>query len=383
MHIAMLAGEASGDQLGTELMKSLRKINPCIHFDGIGGPLMQAQGFQSLLPMEHFSVMGISEIVKSLPRLLHYRKKLTDHYHNTMPDAFIGIDYPEFNLSLERRLKAAGIYTVHYVSPSVWAWREDRIHHIKASCDLMLTLFDFEKQFYDRHQMSAVYCGHPLADMIPTGTDMATARKALGIVAAPQRYVAVLPGSRQSEVDKMMPIFLRVMQQLQALKPDVMFLIPAATPLLSNRIKQWLDKKAAGVRCQVFLRQGRTVMQASDAVLLASGTAALEAMLLEKPMLVSYKVSGMTALIAKKKLNISHFSLPNLLADHPVVPEFMQDDIDINEMAQTLAQLISPCDYRDKMIGRLRGLRHKIKTNAADNAAKAFYHDMTRSEMTG
>ncbi len=386
MHIALLAGEASGDQLGAELIKSLRKINPCIHFDGVGGPLMQAQDFQSLLPIEDFAVMGITEILKSLPRLLRYRKMLQDHYHNTMPDAFIGIDYPEFNLSLEKRLKANGIYTAHYVSPSVWAWREERIHHIKTSCDLMLTLFDFEKQFYDLHQMPAVYCGHPLVDMIAqdSGTDStACARQQLEIAEHGHRYLAVLPGSRASEVDKMLPVFLHVMHHLVTKIPDIHFLIPAVTPALSEHIQHILNKKAETLNCHVFLHRGRSVMQAADAVLLASGTAALEAMLLEKPMLVSYKVSGITAMLAKRRLRISHFSLPNLLADHPVVPEFMQDDIDPEDMADTLLTLLTPGDERQRMIRRLRSLRQKIKTHAADNAAKAVYHDMIQRELTG
>lgn len=383
MHIAMLAGEASGDQLGAELIKSLRKINPCIHFDGVGGSLMQAQGFQTLFPMEHFSVMGITEVVKSLPMLLRYRKKLADHYFNTMPDAFIGIDYPEFNLSLEKRLKSHGIYTAHYVSPSVWAWREDRIHHIKSSCDLMMTLFDFEKAFYDKHDMLAVHCGHPLVDMIPRRGFAGVARRKLGLLALPQQYLAVLPGSRQGEVDKMLPIFLRVMRRLQKAMPYLMFVVPAATPALFSYIEAVLSKKAADMNYQVISGQGRVVMQASDAVLLASGTAALEAMLLEKPMVVSYKVSGLTAMMAKRKLNIDHFSLPNLLADHPLVPEFMQNDINPDEMAKTLQHLLTPGKYREQMIQKLRGLRHKIKSGAADHAAKAVYQDMMQRELAG
>ncbi len=171
MHIAIVAGEASGDTLGAELIKSLRKIDPTIRFDGVGGQKMIEQGFHSLYDIKDFSVMGITEILKSLPKLLSFRRGLLNNYQASMPDIFIGIDYPEFNLSLEKRLKESGIFTVQYVSPSVWAWREGRIKHIKESCDLMLTLFDFEKHFYDKHNMPTVYCGHPLSNTLPNIED--------------------------------------------------------------------------------------------------------------------------------------------------------------------------------------------------------------------
>lgn len=380
MHIALLAGEASGDQLGEALIQSLRKLNPCIRFDGVGGPLMQAQGFNSLLPMEEFSVMGITEIVKSLPRLMRYRKKLFDNYQTAMPDAFIGIDYPEFNLSLEKRLRETGIYTAHYVSPSVWAWREKRIHHIKDSCDLMLTLFDFEKQFYDKHNMPAVHCGHPLVDSIPMQPDTQAAKQQLGL-SSNHNYLAILPGSRQSEVTKMLPIFIETAKKLQLKQPNLHCLIPAATSSLSQIIDELM--RPSGLTYSLLEQQGKTAMLASDAVLLASGTAALEAMLLQKPMLVAYKVSGLTALLAKRLVNVSHFSLPNLLADHPIVPEFMQDDIEPTEMAEVLHQLIKPSEYRERMIQRLIQTRQKLKPNGADTAAKAIYEDLMRKEITG
>ncbi len=383
MHIAMLAGEASGDQLGAELIKSLRRINPCIQFDGVGGPLMQAQGFHSLFPIEEFSVMGLTEVLKSLPKLLYYRKKLTSHYESTLPDAFVGIDYPEFNLSLERRLKDLGIYTAHYVSPSVWAWREERIHHIKRSCNLMLTLFDFETKFYQTHQMNAVCCGHPLVDMIPKHSSQTQALAMLGLTdkTTPEtKYLAVLPGSRVSEVEKMLPIFTQVMALLAEALPNIQFLIPAATDTLKTRLAQRLAQHSQ-LNTHVFLGQGRMVMQAADAVLLSSGTATLEAMLLEKPMLVSYKVSRLTAKLAKKRLTIPHFSLPNLLAGEGIVPEFMQDDIDPEKMAETLKQLLVSGSARDSMVAQLSDLRHCIRKDAADNAAKALYQDILYHEM--
>lgn len=383
MHIALLAGEASGDQLGAELIKSLRQINPCIRFDGVGGSLMQEQGFNSLLPMEEFSVMGITEIVRALPRLLRHKRFLLDNYRNVLPDAFIGIDYPEFNLSIEKGLKEQGIYTAHYVSPSVWAWREKRIDKIKLACDLMLTLFEFEKDFYDAHDVTAVCCGHPLVDIIPANANTAEARDSLQIGCDNSRYLAVLPGSREGEVAKMLPVFIRVVHLLKKKIPDIKILIPAATPQLKAMIENMLKAQKLNSNTRVFLGQGKTVMQASDAVLLSSGTAALEAMLLEKPMLVSYKVSSLTAVLASRMLKVSHFSLPNLLADHPVVPEFMQNDIDPEAMADKLYQLLTPTEYRDNMLKRLVTLRQRVKGNASNTAAKAIYNDIMRKELIG
>ncbi len=381
MHIALFAGEPSGDQLGAELIKSLRKLNPCINFDGVGGPLMQAEGFQSLLPIEDFAVMGLTEIIGALPRLIKYRKKLTNYYQNTMPDAFIGIDYPEFNLSLEKRLKESGIFTAHYVSPSVWAWRENRIHHIKQSCDLMLTLFDFEKAFYDKHQMPAVHCGHPLVDIIPETIDTDKARLELEL-SDNKQYLAILPGSRVSEVKRMLPIFIKTAQKLHQLQPDLHCLIPAANDNLFQLIDSSLKKQGRNLSYTIYHQQAKTVMTASDAVLLASGTSALEAMLLQKPMLVSYKVSSTTALFARRLLNISHFSLPNLLADHLVVPEFIQENINTTEMANTLHKLITPTTDRDDMVNQLINTRKKLKSHGADTAAKAIYDELTYRKIS-
>lgn len=382
MHIALLAGEPSGDQLGAELMKALRRMNPCIRFDGVGGPLMEAEGFNSLLPIDDFAVMGLTEILTSLPRLLRYKSKLIDNYQTALPDAFIGIDYPEFNFAMEKRLKQMGIYTAHYVSPSVWAWRENRVHHIKQSCDLMLTLFGFEKTFFDKHEMPAVHCGHPLVDMIPENPDTAAARKTLQLNNQ-SRYLAILPGSRESEVKKMLPIFIETARHLHELLPKLHCLIPAANETLGKQIRALMDGRGKGLPYTVFEGQAKTVMLSSDAVLLASGTAALEAMLLQKPMLVSYKVSGLTALMAKKMVTISHFSLPNLLADHPIVPEFMQDDIDPIEMARELYELITPTARRSYMIQQLIDTRKKLRANGADRAAEALYADILRHEMSG
>ncbi len=375
MHIALLAGEPSGDQLGAELIKSLQQIDGDIYFDGVGGSLMQEQGFHSLLPISEFSVMGISEILLALPRLLRHKRKILKHYNKEVPDIFIGIDYPEFNLNLEKVLKSKGILTAHYVSPSVWAWREKRIHHIKSACDLMLTLFDFEKSFYDKHNLPAVHCGHPLVDMIPETLNIDEARQQLGLPAANQQTIlAILPGSRKSEVQKMLPIFIETVKKLQISLPNIHCLIPCANEELEKEITQVIQNYASDFSYQLIKQQAKTAMLAADAVLLASGTAALEAMLLQKPMLVSYKVSGLTALLAKRLVNVEHFSLPNLLAGKKIVPEFMQDDIDTTQMAKTLEQLILPTEYRQQMVESLIKTRYKLRQNGADTAAQAIYN---------
>lgn len=387
MHIALLAGEPSGDQLGAELIKSFRRIDPCICFDGIGGPLMEAEGFTSLLPMSDFSVMGISEIITALPRLLKHKRTILHYYQGVLPDAFVGIDYPEFNLSIEKKLKEWGVFSAHYASPSVWAWRENRIRHIKSACDLMLTLFHFEKAFYDQHNMPAVHCGHPLVDIIPdtlSSSDTLAARQQLELPTEEGKHLlAVLPGSRKSEVEKMLPVFIHTMRELQKLLPTVQFLIPCANQELEQVIAKLMEAKGCGLPYHLIKQQAKITMTAADAVLLASGTAALEAMLLQKPMVVSYKVSAMTALIASRLVKVPHFSLPNLLADHPIVPEFMQNEINPTEMAMTLSQLILPTSRRQQMIDDLIRTRTKVRPNGADTAAKAILGGITRKDLQG
>lgn len=373
MRIALLAGEPSGDQLGAALMIALKEIDPTITFDGIGGPLMTAEGFQSLIPMTEFSVMGISEIVKALPRLLGYKKQLLKHFDSCPPDVFVGIDYPEFNFKVEKRLKSSGVFTVHYVSPSVWAWREGRIRGIKAACDLMLTLFEFEKAFYDKHQLPAVYCGHPLVDLIDPDSDVKKAREMLKVRRG-QYYLAILPGSRLSEVERMLPVFIETAQKITTLLPELICLIPAATPAIEKWIETYLATEAPTLDYQLFSHQGKSVMQAADAVLLASGTATLEAMLLEKPMLVAYQVSRFTAFIVKRLIHTRYFSLPNLLADKRVVPEFIQTAINPSEMANQLVSLLSDQVVRQATIDDLVAIRQTMRGQAAQTAAKAIYN---------
>ena len=323
LKVALVAGEASGDILGAGLMQALRKQHPQIEFIGVGGPLMEAQGLTSYFPMERLSIMGLVEVLGRLPELLSRRKRLIATLKAQQPDVFIGIDAPDFNLTIELQLRAAGIKTVHYVSPSVWAWRQKRVFKIRQGCDLMLTLLPFEAQFYQEHQVPVLFVGHPLADSIAMQHDPVPAREQLGLPVAAE-VVALLPGSRGGEVAKLGALFVDTACYLLAEKPQLRFVIPAANQ--ARRVQ--LEAILAGMPnlpIQILDGQSQTALQACDAVLIASGTATLEAMLFKKPMVVAYKLAPVSHWLLKKMVKSPYISLPNLLANDMLVPEFIQD----------------------------------------------------------
>ncbi|WKE64515.1 lipid-A-disaccharide synthase [Gallaecimonas kandeliae] len=365
LRIGIIAGEASGDLLGADLMAALQARHPEIQFEGIGGPRMQALGFHSHFDMEELSVMGLVEVLKHLPRLLSIRKQIVRHFIDNPPDVFIGIDAPDFNLGVERRLKEQGIKTVHYVSPSVWAWREKRVFKVKAATDLVLALLPFEKAFYDRHDHPCVFVGHPLADRMPLDVDVSGAWQALGLDES-HPTLAVLPGSRGGEVARMAPLFKEVALRLKAQFPGLRFLIPAAN---AKRRAQIETVFAELPDTSVVDGQGREVMAASDAVLLASGTATLEAMLAKKPMVVAYQVHPFTYWLAKKLVRVKRFSLPNLLADADWVPELIQDDATPEAIAQAVAGALGEAQRENP--ARFRELHEQIRRNASERAAEA------------
>lgn len=323
LKVALVAGEASGDILGAGLMQALRKQHPQIEFIGVGGPLMEAQGLTSYFPMERLSIMGLVEVLGRLPELLSRRKRLIATLKAQQPDVFIGIDAPDFNLTIELQLRAAGIKTVHYVSPSVWAWRQKRVFKIRQGCDLMLTLLPFEAQFYQEHQVPVLFVGHPLADSIAMQHDPVPAREQLGLPLDAE-VVALLPGSRGGEVAKLGALFVDTACYLLAEKPQLRFVIPAANQ--ARRVQ--LEAILAGMPnlpIQILDGQSQTALQACDAVLIASGTATLEAMLFKKPMVVAYKLAPVSHWLLKKMVKSPYISLPNLLANDMLVPEFIQD----------------------------------------------------------
>jgi len=321
--VAIVAGEASGDILGADLIRSLRIKWPDAEFFGIGGERMIAEGFNSRVDMERIAVMGFIEPLKRLRELLRIRRSIIDECLKTPPDVFIGIDAPDFNTNIELKLRTAGIKTVHYVSPSVWAWRKGRIKKIKKAVDLMLTLLPFEADFYREHDVPVEFVGHPLAYELRPLQKQA-ARLSLGLKDDGLK-IALMPGSRGSEIAMMLPIYLETAQRLTQLYPDVQFLIPAANDLRQQEINAVLANYS-DINVSVFNRNSRTVMSAADSVLLTSGTTALEAMLLGRSMVVAYRVGAMTAFILRRLVDTPYISLPNLIAGAAVVPELIQEE---------------------------------------------------------
>ena len=363
MRVALVAGEASGDILGAGLMQALKAQYPQIEFIGVGGPLMQAQGLNSYFPMERLSVMGLVEVLGRLPELLSRRKRLINTLIAAKPDVFIGIDAPDFNLTLELKLRQAGIKTVQYVSPSVWAWRQKRVLKIREACDLMLTLFPFEAQFYQDHQVPVRFVGHPLADTIPQQADRAAAREALNL-AQDQPVVALMPGSRGGEVSRLGSLFLDAAVRLRTLRPGIQFVLPCSSPERRAQIEQML----VGRDLPLILLNGRSheALAASDAVLIASGTATLEALLYKRPMVVAYKVAPLTYRILKRLVTSAYISLPNLLAERLLVPEMIQDAATPEALAQLLAPLLDGGEVQTEGFDVIhRALRRDASVQAA------------------
>lgn len=338
----MVAGEHSGDLLGAGLISELKSHFPNAQFVGVGGPLMQAQGFESLLPMDDLAVMGLAEVLRHLPRLLRHRRRVITRFIEQPPAVYIGIDAPDFNLPIAKRLKAAGIPTMHYVSPSVWAWRQGRIHGIKQAVDHVLCLLPFEKAFYDQHQLPATFVGHPLADSIPRQSDCHSARQQLQLTLSDeQRLIAILPGSRGGELQRLAPIFLQAADKLAERHPDWRFVAPMISPARAKQFQQLQQRYAPNLAIQVVDGQARTVMAAADVLLLTSGTVTLEAMLIKRPMVVAYRFSWLSYLIIKRLFKAAFFSLPNLLAGRRLVPELVQSEVTVERLASEIEVLLN------------------------------------------
>lgn len=371
--VALVAGEASGDILGAGLMQALKARHPHVEFIGVGGPRMEAEGLVSAFPMERLSVMGLVEVLGRLCELLGRRRRLIRDLIAAKPDVFIGIDAPDFNLTLELKLRQAGIRTVHYVSPSVWAWRQKRVLKIREACDLMLTLFPFEARFYLDHQVPVRFVGHPLANTIPLQADRAGARETLGL-AADESVVALLPGSRGSEVARLGELFLDAAERLRALRPGVQFVLPCANA--ERRVQ--LEAMLAGRNLPLRLLDGRSheALAACDAVLIASGTATLEALLHKRPMVVAYKVAPLTYRILRRLVKSPYISLPNLLAERMLVPELIQDAATPDALAQALAPLLDDGAVQTEGFDVIhRALRQDASQQAADAVLKLVGED--------
>lgn len=369
LRIGIVAGEESGDILGAGLILHLKRRYPDAIFEGVGGQRMIEQGFKTFYSQDRLAVMGFAEPLKRLPELLRMRKTLADYFVQKLPDVFIGIDSPDFNLHLEMILRNQGIRVAHYVSPSVWAWRQGRIKKIKAAVDLMLTLFPFENAIYDRHQIKSLCVGHPLADSIPIEDQTQPSREKLNIP-MDAKVLAILPGSRQAEVERLGPLFLEVASRLVATNPKLIVLCPAANSQRLQQLNELLTAYNLNVRLQ--LGDSQLLMAAADAVLMASGTTSLEAMLLKKPMVIAYRVAPLSYWIYKRMVKVNMIGLPNLLAGEKIVPEFIQDTATPDNLCQAISELLyEPASFKRQQEAFLR-LHLNLRRDANQQAADAI-----------
>ncbi len=372
--IAIVAGEVSGDILGAGLIRALKVRYPQARFIGIAGKQMLAEGCETLVDMEEIAVMGLAEVVKHLPRLLKIRNLVVQTMLAEKPDIFIGIDAPDFNLYVEEKLKAQGIKTVHYVSPSVWAWRQKRIYKIARATNMVLAFLPFEKAFYDRFSVPCRFVGHTMADAIPLKPNRAEACNALHIDAN-QRYMAILVGSRGAEVEFLAEPFLKTALLLKEKYPDLQFLVPLINEKRRRQFEQIKADIAPELELILLDGQARQAMIAAEATLLASGTAALECMLCKSPMVVGYRMKPLTYWLAKRLVKTKYISLPNLLADEMLVPEMIQEDCTAEKLAEKLIPYLeqneSAVQNRHVLIQRFINLHKMIQCDADQQAAQA------------
>ncbi|USZ54985.1 lipid-A-disaccharide synthase [Acinetobacter baumannii] len=373
--MGIVVGEVSGDTLGVKLMRSFREQGIDAEFEGIGGPQMIAEGFNSYYPMETLSVMGIVEVLKDLKKLFAVRDGLINQWTQHPVDIFIGIDAPDFNLRLSKSIKEKNlpIKTVQYVSPSVWAWRQGRVHGIKQSIDLVLCLFPFEKVFYEQYEVPAAFVGHPLAKQLPLENPIQIAKQELG-VDENQKHIALLPGSRKGEVERLLPMLLGAANILHTKYPDIQFLIPAINDARKQQIEQGVEQLAPQLKAKIHILEntdseskiGRMVMNASDIIALASGTATLEAMLMHRPMVTFYKLHWLTYLIAKFLVKIPYYSLPNIIAGKKVIEELIQADATPENLAAEIEKLMNVETAQIQVMQHLTMHKQLISGNTED-----------------
>jgi lipid-A-disaccharide synthase len=389
--VGIVAGESSGDTLGAALIAALRARVPDVQVFGVAGPKMVAAGCEAWESSDELAVMGLVEVLKHLPRLLSLRRSLLARFTKARPDVFVGIDAPEFNLGLERRLKSSGLRTVQYVSPQVWAWRQGRVRTIGRACDLVLCLLPFETEFYERHGVRAEFVGHPLADQIPLDIDREGARRALGIDSS-ATVVALLPGSRMGEVERLGADFIAAAAWIAERKPGVKFVVPMAT----HRVRVAFEKQLAdarglfartGHRAEAATRgprgalaidvldgQAQRALAAADGVIVASGTATLETLLSKRPMVVAYRLGGITAFLLRRLglVKVPYFSQPNLLLGRRRVPEFFQEQVSGAALGDALLRQIEDPAQVAQLQAEFRGVQESLRRGGAERAADAI-----------
>jgi lipid-A-disaccharide synthase len=373
LRVGLVAGEASGDTLGADLINSLRRRAPNMQFFGVAGPKMLAAGCESWEPAESLAVMGLFDVLRDLPRLARLLSRLKRMFLTARPDVFIGIDAPDTNLRIARSLHAAGIPTVQYVSPQVWAWRQGRARNIRESVDLVLCLLPFEKRFYDEHGIPAEFVGHPLADAIPENVDREAARRALGLDLE-SSVVALLPGSRRGEVARLAADFAATARWLAAQRPNLKFIAPMASAATRQIFSRVLERDAAGLDLQLIDGQATTALSAANVVLVASGTASLQAALCKRPMVVVYRLGALSAWMITR-LNLvksKFFAQPNLLADRRVVGEYFQDQIIPESIGAELLMWLDDTERRSALEREFSRIHADLRRGAGTRAAQAI-----------
>lgn len=371
--IAIVAGEASGDLLGSYLMEALKEVPPDVRFIGIGGPKMQAVGMEVLFPMEKLAVNGYIEVLRHYRELVGIRRNLRNRFIAEPPDLFIGIDAPDFNLDLELALKQKGIPTVHYVSPSIWAWRGERIHKIKQSVSHILALFPFEAPLYEKAGVAVTFVGHPLADMLPDHPNREEMREQMRIMPKHAKVFALLPGSRQGEVRRLAKTYIQTAKLILQKIPEAQFLVPLASRETRTIFENELWKQEAQqLPITMLFGHAHDAMIAADGALVASGTATLEAALLKCPMVITYKMPALTYWIAKRKQYLPYVGLPNILAGRFVVPEILQDDATPENLSQALLNLVHNKNAVAELEQTFGNIHQTLRQDTAHKAAAAI-----------
>lgn len=379
IRIAMVAGEVSGDLLGADLIRALKQRCDNIEVYGIGGPEMIAQGFHSVFDMERLSVMGLVEVVGRLWELLGIRRKLFNQFRADPPDVFVGIDAPDFNTDLELKLKAVGIRTVHYVSPTIWAWRSSRINKIRRAVDHMLVIFPFEMKYYEQNNMRATFVGHPAANETPERIDRLAVRRSLGLPEQGQ-LLAVLPGSRNSELSRHADLFVQTLARVHEQFPDVMFAVPFVKPGFKQRFMSVLKKSGIeNLPIHEFDGRSREVLSAADVALLASGTAALESAVTRTPMVVTYRMNALSMWLIRHFAHVKLYSMPNNLAGYELVPEYIQEQATADNLSSELCALLADDDRRAAISTELEKIYQQLRCNTGKIASKAILEEVERA----